>query len=115
FLGSEGTLGVITEAWVRCQERPRFRAKSSIPFPSFEAGAAAARALSQSGLYPSNCRLLDPTEALLAGAGAGEAAVLLVAFESADHPLGPWMARARECCADHGGDISEPVRESESE
>ncbi|MGH9037113.1 MAG: FAD-linked oxidase C-terminal domain-containing protein, partial [Acidimicrobiia bacterium] len=57
--------------------------------------------LAQSGLYPSNCRLLDAAEALMAGAGTSP--VLLVGFESADHPLEPWMARALECCADHGG------------
>jgi alkyldihydroxyacetonephosphate synthase len=27
----------------------------------------------------------------------------VLAFESADHPLDAWMARALECCADHGG------------
>jgi alkyldihydroxyacetonephosphate synthase len=29
-LGSEGTLGVITEAWVRLQDAPRFRASASV-------------------------------------------------------------------------------------
>ncbi|MGH8991520.1 MAG: FAD-binding oxidoreductase [Acidimicrobiia bacterium] len=103
FIGSEGTLGIITEAWMRVVERPRHRARAAVPFPSFEAGAEAARALSQSGLYPSNCRLLDATEALMAGAGTSP--VLLVGFESADHPLSAWMARALECCADHGGAV----------
>jgi len=104
FMGSEGILGIITEAWVRCFERPRFRASASVRFTSFEAGAEAARALAQSGLYPSNCRLLDAGEARLAG--AGDRAILLVGFESADHPLEPWLARALECCADHGGEAS---------
>ncbi len=103
FIGSEGALGIITEAWMRVFERPRFRARASVPFPSLEAGAAGARALAQSGLYPSNCRLLDATEALMAGAGTSP--VLLIGFESADHPLGPWMARALECCADFGGTV----------
>jgi alkyldihydroxyacetonephosphate synthase len=35
--------------------------------------------------------------------------VLLVGFESADHPLEPWMARALECCADHGGVAPPPA------
>jgi alkyldihydroxyacetonephosphate synthase len=101
FIGSEGILGIITEAWMRVFERPRYRARAAVPFPSFEAGVAAARTLAQSGLYPSNCRLLDAAESLMAGVGTTP--VLLVGFESADHPLGPWMARALECCADHGG------------
>jgi alkyldihydroxyacetonephosphate synthase len=109
LIGSEGILGVITEAWVRVQERPRFKATASVEFPGFDAGAAGVRALTQSGLYPSNCRLLDPGEARLTGAvpasdddGPG-AALVVLGFESADHPLEPWMARALECCADHGG------------
>jgi len=67
--------------------------------------AAAARALAQAGLYPANCRLLDPGEAATAGAGTGEEAVLLVAFESADHELDAWMARALALAAAHGGRV----------
>jgi alkyldihydroxyacetonephosphate synthase len=116
FVGSEGILGVITEAWVRLQVRPRFRASCSIPFAAFSAGAEAARAIGQSGLYPSNCRLLDAGEAETAGAGSGEHAVLLLAFESADHRPDAWMARALECAADHGGQLPEegaPTRTDE--
>jgi alkyldihydroxyacetonephosphate synthase len=105
FIGSEGALGIITEAWMRLQDRPRFRASCAIPFPDFAAGAAAARAVAQAALYPANCRLLDPGEAATAGAGTGEAAILLLAFESGDHPLDAWMTRALECAADHGGRI----------
>jgi alkyldihydroxyacetonephosphate synthase len=105
FIGSEGTLGIITEAWMRLQDRPKFRAGASINFPDFAAGAKAVRAISQTGLYPANCRLLDPGEAANAGANEGDAAVLVLAFESADHPLEPWMSRALECCADFGGQI----------
>jgi alkyldihydroxyacetonephosphate synthase len=123
LIGSEGILGVITEAWMRVQDAPRFRESAAVLFDSFECGAQAVRALSQSGLHPSNCRLLDPGEAALtgavpadaragaaatAGATAGAAAaagpaLLVLGFESADHELGPWMTRALELCADHGG------------
>ena len=111
FMGSEGILGIITEAWMRLQDRPRFRASCAVPFADFAAATEAVRAVSQTGLYPSNCRLLDTGEAETAGAGTGDDAVLLLAFESADHPLDPWIARALECAADHGGRLPpEPVR-----
>ncbi len=111
FMGSEGILGIITEAWMRLQARPRFRISCAVPFADFAAAAEAVRAVSQAGLYPSNCRLLDAGEAETAGAGIGEDAVLLLAFESADHALDAWMARALECARDHGGRVpSEPVR-----
>ncbi len=107
FIGSEGILGIITEAWMRLQDRPKFRAGASVAFPDFIAGANAVRAIAQAGLYPANCRLLDPGEAANAGANQGEAAVLVLAFESADHELEPWMKRALEICAELGGKIPE--------
>jgi alkyldihydroxyacetonephosphate synthase len=102
-IGSEGTLGVLTEAWVRLQAVPRFRASASIQFSDYFAAVSCVRALAQSGLNPSNCRLLDPMEAIFAGVGDGRAAILVLAFESADHPLNAWMARALELVTDHGG------------
>jgi alkyldihydroxyacetonephosphate synthase len=103
LIGSEGILGVITEAWMRVQEAPTFRESAAVLFESFGSGAQAVRALSQSGLHPSNCRLLDAAEATLTGAAPDGKTLLVLGFESADHELGPWMARALELCEDHGG------------
>lgn len=105
FIGSEGIFGIITEAWMRLQDRPKYRNSVAVTFDAFSSGVAAARTISQAGLYPSNCRLLDAGEAMTAGAGTGSEVVLIVAFESADHWLDPWMARALECCRDHGGHV----------
>jgi len=107
FLGSEGTLGVITRAWMRLQDRPRFRAAASARFARFDDGVVATRALAQSGLHPANCRLLDATEAMLTGSGDGTTSVLLVAFESADHALDAWIGRAVELVRDHGGVVDD--------
>jgi alkyldihydroxyacetonephosphate synthase len=109
FIGSEGILGVITSAWMRLQDRPRFRAGGAVRFPSFYAAAKAVRALLQAGLYPANCRILDPEEAHNTGAGDGSAAIMVLAFESGDHPLEAAMKRALECCADHGGTAEAPA------
>jgi alkyldihydroxyacetonephosphate synthase len=103
FIGSEGILGVITEAWMRLQERPRFRAGGAVQFADFFSAARAVRTIGQAGLYPANCRILDPQEAYNTGAGDGGAAILVLAFESGDHPVDVWIARALECCADYGG------------
>ncbi len=102
-LGSEGALGVITEAWMRLQERPRFRASASVRFADMRAAVNAVRALAQSALYPSNCRLLDPAEVAFAGVGDRRSPTLVLGFESSDHPVEAWMARALELAADHGG------------
>lgn len=103
FIGSEGILGVISRAWMRVQVRPTFRAGASVRFPSFFDAARAVRAIAQAGLYPSNCRILDPQEAYNTGAADGSVAIMVLGFESGDHALDTWMARALECCADHRG------------
>ena len=103
LIGSEGILGVITEAWMRVQERPQHKASAGVHFDSFEAGAEAVRALSQSGLFPTNCRLLDPGEAALTGAAPEGKALLALGFESSHHPVGTWMELALEACRDLGG------------
>ena len=103
FIGSEGTLGIITEAWMRLHERPRFRAGGAVRFENFFAAARAVRAILQAGLWPTNCRILDPEEAYNTGAADGSVAIMVLGFESSDHPLDASIARALECCADHGG------------
>ncbi|MER3396813.1 MAG: FAD-binding oxidoreductase [Acidimicrobiia bacterium] len=102
FIGSEGTLGIVTKAWMRLQRRPTFRAAADVRFNDFGQGVEAVRVISQSGLYPSNCRLLDPLEALLGG-GDGKVSILVLAFESADHPVEGLLHRAIEIAKEHGG------------
>ncbi len=103
MIGSEGIFGVITEAWMRLQHRVKYRASLPVFFDKFLSGAEAVRAISQSGLFPTNCRLIDRNEAVTTGAGDGSADLLVLGFESADHPVEAWMARALEIVADHGG------------
>jgi alkyldihydroxyacetonephosphate synthase len=104
--GSEGTLGVITHAWMRVQPRPVHRASAGVRFARFLDAAECVRAISQAGLHPSNCRLLDAGEAALTLAGDGSHALLVLGFESADHPVEEAMARALVLCAEHGGVIA---------
>lgn len=107
-IGSEGTLGVITEAWMRLQDRPIFRSSSSIEFKDYKSALNATKLISQSGLFPANCRLLDSNEALLNGAGDGSAHVLILSFESADHDMTPWLDRALEIVQSEGGSYKTP-------
>ncbi|MFQ5954833.1 MAG: FAD-binding oxidoreductase, partial [Kiloniellales bacterium] len=107
IIGSEGALGIITEAWMRLQDRPRFRASASVLFDDFQRAAEAVQALAQSGLNPSNCRLVDANECLVSGVNDGSAHVLVLGFESADHEVGAKMARALELVRDHGGKVDE--------
>jgi alkyldihydroxyacetonephosphate synthase len=104
LIGSEGMLGVITEAWVRLQQRPVHKLSCGVGFEDFAAAAEAVREISQAGLYPANCRLLDAQEAETTGASPGPGQALLVlGFESAHHEVDRWMDLAVECATDHGG------------
>jgi alkyldihydroxyacetonephosphate synthase len=100
FLGSEGALGVIVEAWLRVQKRPAEKASAAVSFPDFGAAVASTREIVQAGLRPANCRLLDPVEAMLnAGATDGQSRLML-GFEGLDAPL---LRHAAEICAARGG------------
>jgi alkyldihydroxyacetonephosphate synthase len=103
LIGSEGILGAIAEAWVRVRPRPEFKSSCGVEFDDFLAAARAVREISQSGLYPSNCRLLDALEAGTTGAGSGKKSLLVLGFESAHHPLDAPMGLALEIAREHGG------------
>ena len=107
LIGSEGILGVITEAWMRVRPRPVFKGTATIEFEDFASAATGAvRAIAQSRLGPSNCRLIDPLEAQTMGAGDGSATLLLLGFESADVPVGELLEQAVAIAVDHGGRVA---------
>jgi alkyldihydroxyacetonephosphate synthase len=111
-MGSEGALGIITEAWVRLQGRPTYKATAGYRFADFFDAARAVRAVAQAGLYPANVRIVDGVELQVNGAGDGSFTLMVVSFESADHPVDAWMARAEECCRDHGGAVDVDWRDN---
>ena len=115
FLGSEGALGIISEAWVRLHRRPRHRAMATVRFTDYDRAVEATRVLAQSGLNPSNARLVEREEAQYTGSSDGSYDILVLGFESADHPVDAWMARALEICADHGGTWSQEAAPAEGD
>ena len=67
-LGSEGRLGVITEATVRASPLPEKEEFYGVFFPDFESGRAATRAMVQAGLPLSMLRLSTAVETARGGA-----------------------------------------------
>jgi alkyldihydroxyacetonephosphate synthase len=102
-IGSEGIMGIITEASMRLQDRPTYRSSATVEFQDYEDALNALRQISQSGLFPSNCRVLDSNEALLNGAGNGTEHLLILSFESADHDKSMALGRALEISKDNNG------------
>jgi alkyldihydroxyacetonephosphate synthase len=83
LLGSEGTLGVVTEAWLRVRRAPAERRLASVQFESFQEGLDAARRMAQSRALPDALRVYDETDTTIAFRSmepppSGECAVLVV-------------------------------------
>src|SRR5690606_20008356 len=62
FLGSEGTLGVITAVRLRVHRLPEVKRFEAWRFDDFDTGAAALRAVAQLGTQPTVIRLSDEAE-----------------------------------------------------
>ena len=113
FLGSEGTLGIITAVRVRVHPVPEAREYEAWSFPDFATGVAAFRAVEQLGTGPTVLRLADETETALnlatvdeAGGGAPPAAggcFAVTAFEGPTALVPARHAATRDVLAAHGG------------
>jgi alkyldihydroxyacetonephosphate synthase len=111
LLGSEGILGVVTEAWMRVRQRPDRKATATIEFPpgdeAFSAAArGAVRMIAQSRLMPSNLRLIDSSEARTTMAGDGSATLLIIGFESHGQPVRDRMDQAVAIAEGEGGRVA---------
>jgi len=61
FTGSEGTLGVITEALLRLIHRPRFTRTATAEFESLHAASESVSAILAAGIVPATLELMDQT------------------------------------------------------
>jgi glycolate oxidase len=90
FTGSEGTLGVITEALLRLIARPKFFRTALAEFPKLDDAAQAVNAILSSGVVPSSIELMDETalacveEGLHLGLPLDVEAALLVEVDGTD-------------------------------
>jgi len=75
LVGSEGTLGVISELALRVRPAPRERSYEGVFFEDFAAGVEALRALAQEHALPEVARLSDEQETAMSLALAGSGGV----------------------------------------
>ncbi len=81
FLGSEGTLGVITKVWLRAHPIPTHERRAAYTFADFESGIEACRLILRRGATPAVLRLYDAVETQRSHGGDGERCALLVLDE----------------------------------
>jgi alkyldihydroxyacetonephosphate synthase len=99
FVGSEGTLGIITGARLRVHPVPTHERRAAYAFRSFEAGIDAMRQVLQRGATPAVLRLYDPTEADRTY-HTGDSALLLVLDEGDGQLVDTTMEVVAEVCRD---------------
>jgi len=72
FIGSEGTLGIITSAALRLWEYPKAREFQGFMFPDLRQGLEAIRLMMQAELKPAVIRLYDPVDTYFSSKGTLE-------------------------------------------
>ena len=107
FIGSEGTLGIITEATLRLFPIPDKRQFRSISFPDVHSGIEAIRKIFRVGILPSVVRLYDPEDAALSFSMHFEFeeghCMLLLAFEGDPKKVEIDETKSIQICLDEGG------------
>ena len=97
FVGSEGTLGIITEARLRVHPRPSAQERRAFGFPTFASGLEACRRILRRGATPAVLRLYDRTESAR-NFEQPDTNVLVVLDEADPALLGATMAVVDEEC-----------------
>jgi glycolate oxidase len=90
FVGSEGTLGIITEVTLRLISKPSHARTALVQFPTIEAAGQAVFEVLRRGLVPATMELLDETaiacieEAMQLGLPLDVEAILLIETDGSD-------------------------------
>ncbi len=107
IVGSEGTLGVITELTLKLSGIPEAISSGICPFPSVEACCNTAIQTIQSGIPIARMELLDALQVKAINnhskLGLAETPMMLVEFHGSDASVAEQAARFGDIAAEHGG------------
>lgn len=121
LVGSEGTLGILTEVTLRVRRRPRAARYEAFSLPDFITGIETLRELEQSGIAPAVCRLSDEEEtrlqfslagdsttvkvgkAYLAARGRANGCTMILGFEGTSAEIADERSRVARVVRSHGG------------
>jgi glycolate oxidase len=123
FTGSEGTLGVITEALLRLTAKPKFARAALVEFPALADASRTVNAILSAGIVPATLELMDETaiacieEALKIGLPLDVEAILLIETDGADQANveGEIQAAARICRENGARQVKVAQNEAERE
>jgi glycolate oxidase len=120
FVGSEGTLGVITEITVRLVPEPAPAHTLVASFPSLTAAGEVVSDVTQAGLVPSLFEILDRTTVQavdrMAGMGLGEQVAALLLIQSDDQHAEGVLDRVEAICEQRGAlDVARSADPAEAE
>ncbi len=107
LVGSEGTLGVITELTLKLHPLPEHVAAATVQFPSIDAAVQTTIALIQSGVPVARCELLDANAIRGVNAhdhlGLPEAPMLLLEFHGSPAGVQAQIDTAQQLADEMGG------------
>ena len=111
IVGSEGTLGVITELTVKVHPLPEAVSAAVCFFPTIDAAVRTAMQIIQIGVPIARCELLDANAIKAVNAhdklGLKEQPMLLMEFHGSDAGVAEQAATVQDVAADHGGEAFE--------
>ena len=102
FLGSEGTLGVVTRAWLRAHPLAEVERRAAYVFPTFSDGLEACRRAIRAGATPAVLRLYDGAESKRSHGGDGTESTLLVLDEGSEALVDASMSTVHDACTSLG-------------
>ena len=111
FLGSEGTLAVVTEAWLACAPFSDRVAWDGYRLPSFDACMAAARAVLRAGIHPRINRGWDEDDSAhgFASLGHDSGCVSVVGFTDGEPAVEERRRAAAQIFGAHAGEPIGPA------
>ena len=98
FIGSEGTLGIITRIWLRAHPVGDVERRAAYRFPTLSDGFEACRTIMRRGATPAVLRLYDGIESARRHGGDGTTCTLLVLDEGDDRLVAATMDVVDDVC-----------------